>query len=392
MTRHTDAVAVTGMAWSTPLGDGLDEVWRQLCAGESGMAEVPSPHPVRTRLAAVVPAPAYPGADPEERHVELTVRTVRAALADAGLTVGRLAGQADPLLILGTSLGSQLDRAAEPAQHWTRRTADAVGATATPICVTTACSAGSDSLLLAEALIRGGHAQVCVAGGSDVLSEAKRLGHTALGTMSPHALRAFDTAHDGMLLGEGAGFLVLESAEHAAARGARIHARLVGAGSANDASGLTAPDPSGASVVAAARRGLAASGLAAEDVAVVCAHATGTPANDAVEAVSLGAVFGGGPAAPVVFGTKGALGHSLGATGAIEAIATVLALRHRTVPPIAGLRDPLPGLTLRPAATAQPVAAGAGLSVTLGFGGFNTCLLFALDPAQTAPDRTEAAA
>nr|WP_255431323.1 beta-ketoacyl synthase N-terminal-like domain-containing protein [Streptacidiphilus sp. PB12-B1b] len=386
-------MAVTGMAWTTPLGDGVDEVWRRLCAGESGITEVASPHKVRTPLAGVVTPPDYAAADPDERHTELTVRTVRAALADAGLAEPTADLGEELLLVLGTSLGGQLDSPVEPERHWIRRVADRVGVTRTPVCVTTACSAGSDSLLLAQALIRTGRASVCVAGGADVLSEAKRLGHTALGTMSPTGLRAFDAGHDGMLLGEGAGFLVLESAERAAARGARVHARLVGAGSANDAAGLTAPDPSGDSIVAAVGRSLAAAGLRPEDVSVVCAHATGTAANDAVEAASLHRVFAAGSADPVVFGTKGALGHSLGATGAIEGIATILALRDRRVPPIAGLRSPQPGFRLRLAdSSRQQVDPGAGLSVTLGFGGFNTSLLFALDEADGHGSAQSAAA
>jgi 3-oxoacyl-(acyl-carrier-protein) synthase len=376
-------VVVTGMAWTTPLGEGLDAVWRLLCAGAGGIAPVVSPHPVRTPLAATVPFPGYGTAPPEERQVELTVRTLAAAFADAGLAADNPAAT----LVLGTSYGGQLDAATRPARHWTRRAAHALGHTGTPLCVTTACSAGADSVVVAEALIRTGRAEVCVAGGADVLSEAKRLGHTALGTMSSTGLRAFDTGHDGMVLGEGAAFLVLEAEPHARARGARVHARLDGTGSANDAHGLTAPDPTGDSVVAAVRRCPSAAG----GIALVCAHGTGTPANDEVETVSLNRLFADRGSPPVVFGTKGALGHSLGATGAIEAVATVLALRHRAVPPLAGTLTPVPALRLPTATgTAHPVGAGAGLSLTLGFGGFHTCLCFsAPEPGRDGEEEAE---
>jgi 3-oxoacyl-[acyl-carrier-protein] synthase II len=139
-------------------------------------------------------------------------------------------------------------------------------------------------------------------------------------------------------------------------------------------------------VVLAVRRALAEAGLDTGQVALVSAHGTGTPVNDAVEAASLAELFPPTPAgtAPLVFGTKGALGHSLGATGAIEAITVILALRDGVAPPIANLTSPLPDFPLplaRPGATAWDRAAGtAGISLTLGFGGFNTCLLF------TAPE------
>ncbi|MFI6520847.1 beta-ketoacyl synthase N-terminal-like domain-containing protein [Spirillospora sp. NPDC050679] len=365
------APVVTGMAWSTPLGDDLDGVWERLCAGATGVAPVASPHRLRTGAAATVPHPAYGSADPWERQVGLAVRTLAAAFADAG------ADPADPLAVLvcGTSFGALLDTEEEPAD-WAAEAARRLGRADRPIGAVTACSAGSDSLLVADALIRSGAARMCVAGGVDVLTEAKRLGHSALGTMSPGGLRAFDVAHDGMVLGEGAAFLVLESADAARERGARVHAVLRGTGSANDATGLTAPDPSGRSVVAAVRDCLAGADVPAERVSVISAHGTGTPLNDQVEAASLQRLFGAADPGPVVFGTKGVLGHSLGATGAIEAVATVLALRSGRVPPLAGLESPMPELSLPLAGHGDTkVAGGAGLSLTLGFGGFNTCLL-----------------
>jgi 3-oxoacyl-[acyl-carrier-protein] synthase II len=354
------APVVTGMAWSTPLGTDLDGVWDRLCAGATGVAPVDSPHQLRSQLAAVDPSVPYRPEAAAERQVTLAERTLAAAFADAGLAAE------DPraLLVLGTSFGADLDG---PMLDWTALAAKGIGHPNRPMRVTTACSAGSDAILVADALIRSGRSEICVAGGVDVLTEAKRLGHSALGTMSPSGLRAFDDSHDGMILGEGAGLLVLESAESARRRSARVYARLGGAGSANDAAGLTAPDPSGRSVVAAMRRCLDRAGVDRSDVGVVSAHGTGTQLNDEVEAASLHQLFG----------TKGALGHSLGATGAIEAITTILALRDKTVPPMAGLRSPLPEFTLRlPVDGPAEAPAGVGISLTLGFGGFNTCLLF----------------
>lgn len=364
---------VTGMAWSTPLGTELDKVWCQLLEGASGVGPTPSSYPLRTRLTATVPSLPLDEA-PDQRQLTLAVRTLQAAFADAGLAPENSA----VTLVLGTSYGGHLDIPfTSSLEWWARSSAERVGHPHRPITVTTACSAGADSILLGAELIRSGHSEICVCGGVDVVTSAKRLGHSALGTMSSHGLRAFDEDHDGMVLGEGAAFLVLESAASAHARKARVWALLSGTGSSNDAAGMTAPDPSGESVVLAVSRCLVGSGFGAADVAVVSAHGSGTTVNDAVEATSLTTLFSGTDLGPVVFGTKGALGHSLGATGAIEAITVIMALRDCTVPPIHGLRSPVPDLSLRlPIGRPLSFSGDAGISLTLGFGGFNTCLLF----------------
>lgn len=367
-------VLVTGMAWDTALGDDLDGVWSRLLAGETGLREVPSAHWLRNRVAAALDDPPA-GWEPGRRQVALATRTVERALRDAGL-----GGDPGPaLLVLGTSYGAHLDDVRVGGLHdWATAVAGGLGFRRPPVSVSTACSSGSDAIMVAGHLVAAGVADVCVCGGVDILTEAKRLGHTALGTMSPTLLRAFDQAGDGTLLGEGAGIVVLEEAGRARRRGARGHALLLGGGSANDAAGMTAPDPSGEAVLLAVRRSLAEAGLRPEQIAVVNAHGTGTPLNDAVEAASFARLFPDATDRPVLFATKGAFGHTLGATGAIEAIALVQALRHGKVPPVYGLTEVMPGLPL-PVPRDVPVAlgAGAGLSVTLGFGGFNTSLVFA---------------
>jgi 3-oxoacyl-[acyl-carrier-protein] synthase II len=357
---------VTGLAWTTPLGTGLDEVWSALLDGRGGVREVPSPHRLRSPLAATVPAPREE--DPARRQVVLAADTLTAALADAGLSA-----DADGLrLVLGTSYGADLDDTATVSlHHWASAVAEQAGHPHEPVTVTTACSAGADSVLVGALLIESGQCEVAVCGGVDVLTEAKRLGHSALGTMSTGALRAFDAGHDGMVLGEGAAFLVL--ARHGTVP--RVHATLAGAGSANDAATLTAPDTSGTAVSLAVRRALLHSGLSVADIAVVSAHGSGTPLNDETEAACLSALFVGAP--PVVFATKGALGHSLGATGAVEAITVILALRDGVAPPVPGLRTPLAPLApMLSAGEARTFSGTAGISLTLGFGGFDTCLLF----------------
>ncbi|MGW7489008.1 beta-ketoacyl synthase N-terminal-like domain-containing protein [Streptomyces sp. NPDC054786] len=361
------------MGWVTPLGNSVSEVWSDLLKGESGVRETPSDIPVRSNLTAVVPTVPL-NESPHLRQREFTVSAVNSALTDAGISLA-----ADGVeLILGTSYAGNLDDPEVPSLYeWAQQAAARLGFPRAPLCVTTACSAGSDSILMGAELIRSGRRTVCVCVGSDVVTPAKRLGHSLLGTMTDEALRSFDSRHNGMVLGEGAGVIVLESAAHARARSAPVHAILRGEGSANDAAGMTAPDPSGTSVVLAVERSLAGSGMSADDIAVVSAHGTGTPVNDAVEATSLRRLFGSQEHGPVVYGTKGALGHSLGACGTIEAITLIKALEEGLAPPVQGLQTPMDDFPHQLAiGSPTPVPGSSGLSLTLGFGGFNTALLF----------------
>ncbi|MEV6923829.1 beta-ketoacyl-[acyl-carrier-protein] synthase family protein [Dactylosporangium sp. NPDC051485] len=370
----TDAVAVTGVAWATGLGCGQEPVWRSLTEGGTGVRPVPSTRTLRSDLATVVPDLPADSA-PADRQIALTARTMVSCLQDAGLDPGDRRIRA----VLGTSYGAHLDEpdTAELSSWATRATAWA-GLQHRPTVVTTACSSGSDAILLARSLIRAGAAEICLCGGADILTTGKRLGHSALGTISPDGLRAFDISHNGTVLGEGAGFLVLETSGSARRRNARIHGYLTGAGSANEAAGGVAPDPTGHSLSLAVHRALRGDGTTPRDVSVINAHGSGTPLNDMVEATTYSALFGESEVRPVIFATKGAFGHTLGATGALEAIATLQALRHRQVPPITGLDRVLPQLRLPIAVGAPtPIGAGLGLSVTLGFGGFTTCLAFA---------------
>lgn len=363
-------IAVTGMAWTTALGDDLDAVWDRLLAGETGIAEVPHTVRLRNGRAAACASPPLdlPAA---ERMTAMGVPALRRAMAHAGIDAGGAS------LVLGTSLGAFLEGEPDsaPLHRWADAIAEAVGATP-PIAVSTACSSGSDAILVGAELIRAGLADRVIAGGVDVLTTSKRLAHSALGSMSPTELTAFDLRHDGTLLGEGAGFLVLEAEASAAARGKAPIAWLRGAGSANDAAGMTTPDAAGLGARYAIERSLADAGLGAEEIAVINAHGSGTPLNDATEARAFREVFGG-KGRPIVFGTKGNFGHSLGATGAVEAIAVLLALRTGRVPPVWGLsmRDPAMELPL-PEGAPLPCAGRFGVDVTLGFGGFDTSLVF----------------
>jgi 3-oxoacyl-[acyl-carrier-protein] synthase II len=355
------------MAWVTALGDDLDLVWRELLEGRSGLRPVAFVGRLRNTMAAPAMSQDIP---PHARLVAMAVQSVRRALAAAG----READDPGIQLVLATSLGAYLDDAAsrQSLSAWAREVAAELGAVAPPIVVSTACSSGSDAIMVGLELVRSGTARCCVCGGADVLAPSKRLAHTALGTMSPTMLRAFDVRHDGTLLGEGAAFLVVEPAS--AARPPLAIVR--GAASANDATGMAGADMTGLSAAYAVQRSLADAGLMPSDVGIVNAHGSGTLMNDTTECHAFARAFTGG-SRPIVFATKGNFGHTLGATGAIEAIATVLALRNGRVPPIVDLEQPLPDFPL-PLAAGESIACNArvGLSLTLGFGGFDTSLVF----------------
>lgn len=364
---------VTGAAWTTPLGDDLQGVWRRLLNGESGLNPLPCEYRLRNLLAAAVARPSMDQAA-AERLIKMATLTVLRALSDAGEDPG------DPglQLVIGTSLGAYLEEGGRmvPLSGWAQCVRDAVGLALEPIVVSTACSSGSDAILVGAELLRAGAAKICVCGGVDVLTGTKRLAHSSLGTMSPTTLRAFDMRHDGTLLGEGAGFIVLRAGEPARSP----MGLLVGSGSANDATGMTAANANGEGAKGALERSLSDARLAAAAIGLVSAHGSGTPMNDLTERCAFAEVFSRG-VGPLVFATKGNFGHSLGATGAIEAITVLLALEAGKAPPIFGLEDPDQEFTL-PLSQGKSTDHDArfGLSLTLGFGGFDTSLIFEAAP------------
>lgn len=369
------AVAVTGAAWITALGDELEPVWRRLCAGDDGFAPAPSPHPVRNPLVARIPGIAD---DPPAGLRRIARATIARALTAAGLDE---AG-AGATLVLGSALADLPDGDVANPGAWAADVVAQFPARAGAITVATACSAGADAIGLGFELIRTGAAELCVCGGADVITAAKRYGHSSLATMSPTRLRPFDDRHDGTLLGDGAGFVVLEAESRARQRGARSALFIRGVGAANDAAGLTSPAEDARGARLAIARALADAAIPAAAVGLVNAHGSGTPVNDRIEAAALTAMFGnsaggsGDPAQrPLVFGTKGAFGHTLGATGALEAIALLLALDRGEVPATTGLdaAHADPALRVTTATTAHD--ARIGISLTLGFGGFDTCLV-----------------
>jgi 3-oxoacyl-[acyl-carrier-protein] synthase II len=246
--------------------------------------------------------------------------------------------------------------------------------------IVSACSAGAHGIGEATRMIQYGDADAVLTGGSEAsLTPLARAAFAALDALSPSGIsRPFDARRDGFVMGEGAAVLVLEDAEKAAERGARVLATVRGFGATSDAYHLTAPDKDGTGAAAAIRKALEDAELRPEDIVYVNAHGTSTPLNDRAETKAIKAVLGEDPAIPVS-STKSAIGHLLGAAGAVEAVATILALRDRIAPPTLGYEEPEEGMDLDyvPGQARQLRVNGKraiGLSNSFGFGGHNVVL------------------
>ena len=401
-------VVVTGLGAITPLGPDIASTWAALQAGASG---------IRDQAAGQLHAPGLPvtiaavmAADPAERMKPAEARRLdrsqQAALgasaeawADAGspetdpdrfaVVIGTGIGGVQTLLRQDDILESTGPRRVSPRtvpMLMPNASAALVsiqyGARAGAYTPVSACSSGAEALALGARLIRSGEADVVIAGGTEAaitpITVAGFAQATALSryTGDPaSASRPFAADRDGFVLGEGAGIAVLESSQHAAARGARVRAVLAGAGVAADAYHITGPAPDGAGQVAAMRKALTQAGLAPADVSHVNAHATGTPVGDAAEARAIAQVFGDRIA---VTAPKASLGHLFGAAGAVEAIIAVLSIEHGVIPPTRNLADtPLdPQLTLDVVTSQREEPQHAAITNSFGFGGQNVSLLF----------------
>jgi 3-oxoacyl-[acyl-carrier-protein] synthase II len=240
----------------------------------------------------------------------------------------------------------------------------------------TACASGSHSVGNAARLIATGRADVMLAGGSE--ASCTGVAAAAFGNMTALSRNAhsspFDADRDGFVIGEGAAVIILEEWNRAVARGARIYAELTGAASNADAHHITAPSPGGPGAASCMEQAILDAGLTPADIAHINAHGTSTTLNDAAEAEAINKVFGA-PGPPVT-STKGVIGHTLGAAGAVETVASVLTIANRLIPPTAGLRHLDPDIHLDVVAgEPRPWEPGPTLSNSFGFGGHNGCLV-----------------
>ncbi len=244
--------------------------------------------------------------------------------------------------------------------------------------ITTACAAGAHSIGHAAWLVASGRCDVAIGGAAEAgmtgVGMAAFSNMTALSTSGNS--RPFDIRRDGFVITEGAGALVLEDWDHARSRDAHIYAELVGSASTADAHHITAPIPGGAGAAACMTLAMEDARVTPEQIGHINAHGTSTPLNDRTESDAVAKVFG--PDSPPVTSTKGITGHGLGAGGAIEAVAVVLSIQHRLIPPTAGYEQPDPDINLDiVAGTARPWEPGPVLSNSFGFGGHNGCLVIA---------------
>ncbi|PCE22666.1 hypothetical protein BWP39_23590 [Paraburkholderia acidicola] len=362
-------LAVAAWSMTTPFGED-EATLDALFEGRSAFTPQVSPWPLRNPLAAVIAdRPDCAQSDRAwQRHLATRVagRALRRTAFDVRSAQHRCA------LIFATSYGHLIDDTGDDTMStWARDSARILELDLEPIVVGAGCSSGSDALGVAAAMLDTGAVDVAIVVAVDIVTAAKRIAHSSLGTMTTGEHKPFDTARSGMLLGEAAAAVVLmRSADLAEHEG-----ELIGVGAANDAFGVTAPDPSGVSVRYALDRALQAARLGYSDLSLYFAHGTATQLNDAIEAKVIEEVFADHDDLAIV-ATKGALGHSLGACGVVEFILLLQMLNRRRTPPTVGLTDPVGHLAPRfPDPQGRVLGSPYGVSVTLGFGGFNTALV-----------------
>ncbi|MEY7970864.1 beta-ketoacyl synthase N-terminal-like domain-containing protein [Saccharomonospora xinjiangensis] len=336
-------VVITGVGVICAVGRDPEEFWLRLTSGESGITAVRDERfaAFEARFAGQVPDEWIEGQLPDSDHsldrtARLALVAARQAVAHAGLgeiPAGRFG------LVLGKCQATPDQGGGYQPMHATADTvASRLGAGGPRILVSTACAAGGNAVGLAKDKILTGEADVVLAGGVDPLLFGTYAGFAGLQALSSNPCAPYSRS-DGLNLGEGAAFLVVEPLDRALARGAEPLAEVAGYGLSADAYHATAPDPTGRGGVSAVRRALADAGLSTDDVDYVNGHGTGTPANDAMEKKVMRTVFGERAAAVPTSSIKSFIGHTLGAAGAVEAVASVLALRNGTAPPTIGFTD-----------------------------------------------------
>jgi beta-ketoacyl-acyl-carrier-protein synthase II len=423
MTLHhaTDArgrprVVVTGIGLVTPAGRGLDDAWNGVLAGKSAADIDDDLVAAGTPVTTVCRVPSY-DADAElgrgssrrlDRFTHLALLAGEEAVTAADLTDGDGTGivATDPDrvgIIVGSGIGGAESWQDEYPRYLDKgpgrvspmfipkmlsntaagTLAMRTGARGPNLTVNTACAAGASALHVARDLIAAGAADVVIAGGVEAgitglsISAFAQMGALSRNPDPSQASRPFDVDRDGFVMGEGAGMLVLESAEHAARRGAVPLATLAGCGASADAFHATAPPEDGGGAILAIRRAVEDAGLDPTAIGHLNAHGTSTPLNDVAESRAMRAVFGDHTDAIAVSSTKGVTGHLLGAAGAVEAAFAIKALREGLVPPTANLTTQDPDIALDVVTGApRDVELDAVLSTSMGFGGQNAALVF----------------
>ncbi|HYX67903.1 MAG TPA: beta-ketoacyl-[acyl-carrier-protein] synthase family protein [Terriglobales bacterium] len=396
-------VAITGLGVLCALGRDRAEAWEALRTGRSGIVPIRAVDTTQLRfqngaeIQGYDPSQHFEGnqADFLDRFAQFAVIAAREAMRDSGVSLSP-ALRENAAVVTGSCVGGQctqdegfvgLYKNGSPRVHplTIPRTMSNAGAsqvalefgiTGPTYNLSTACSSSNHALGLAMQMVRSGQAELALAGGCEApFSMGFLKAWEAMRVIAPDTCRPFCKDRKGMVLGEGAAMLVLEPLEAAQARGARLYAELAGFGMSSDAHHITQPSVEGPAK--AMRSALADAGLRPEEIGYINAHGTGTPANDPTETRAIRAVFGEHAGRLAVSSTKSMHGHALGAAGALEAVATALALSEGVLPPTANFTtaDPECDLDVVPN-QARAIAVGAALSNSFAFGGLNAVLAF----------------
>jgi 3-oxoacyl-[acyl-carrier-protein] synthase II len=410
-------VVVTGLGAVTPLGNDVASTWEALVQGRSGIERITlfDPSPFEVQIGGEVkefhPEEHIPPKELRrmDRNVQMGVVAALQSVRDAGLRLGdgdngRRAG-----VIFASGIGgaaTMLEQQKILQERGPRRVspfflanmlADSasghiaimLGATGPNMAVVSSCSTGTGSIGEAMETIRRGDADVVVSGATEAtilplfMAGFQALRALAGNNSDPHkACKPFDLRRDGFVVGEGAAALVLETLEHAQARGARIYAEVIGYGASNDAYDMVASEESGRGPINSMELALAKAGVDREEVGYINAHGTGTLMNDRVETAAIKSVFGEHAYRLAVSSTKSMTGHLMGAAGALEALATVLALHNQTIPPTINYEVPDPDCDLDYVPNAaRPAALRVAMSNSIGLGGHCACVLFRQYPS-----------
>ena len=409
----TKRVVVTGMGLISPIGLDVPSFWESIRAGRCGVGPITrfDASPLECRVAAEVKGfepEAYLDTKEAKRMAlfsQYAVAAAKQAWSDAGFSADSRPDPERVAVIVGNGIGgNEVDLEAHRrlfergpgrippltipkiiANEAPGNISMALGLKGRVHAVVTACASGTDALGTALDALRLGRADVVISGGTEATINEYAIGSfcalkalsTAFNDTPSRASRPFDRDRDGFVMGEGAGLLVLETAEHALARGARIYAELAGYGATGDAYHLTAPDPQGEGAARAMREALRDAGMAPEGIDYINAHGTSTQVNDPIETLAIKTAFGEHARRLAVSSTKGMTGHCIGAAGGLEAIATVLAIRDQFLPATLNLDVPDPACDLDYVPrVGRPGRVRAALSNSLGFGGHNGVVLF----------------
>jgi len=403
-------VVVTGLGAITPLGIGVEESWKRIKAGESGITKITKfdasklPSQIAGEVKGFKPEKFMPAklVSRVDTFIQYAIACTRMAIEDAGLPSKDLGDEVG--VIIGVGMGG-----VGQIEYYTRvldtkgyrritpffipmiipnmaagQIAILFGAKGPNLAVCTACAAGNHAIGEGYRLIKEGRATAIICGGSEsLINELCVAGFAVMKALSTRndepekASRPFDAKRDGFVIAEGCGILILEELNHALNRGAKIYAELIGYGLNADAYHMTAPPPDGEGAAKCMELALKDAGISPEDVDYINAHGTGTPLNDLAETKAIKKVFKDHAYKLMISSTKSMIGHLLGGAGGVEAVFTVLSLVEGIIPPTINLEEPDPECDLDYVPNfARKADIKIAMSNGFGFGGTNACLIF----------------